>query len=193
MNRLTGRITLLALVSLAALLMVGATAATAHRGGPGMGGKGTSSSALVTAAAKQLNVTRAALVKAIEDAAVSRIDEAVADEDVDADDGDELKEEALDNLNLAMSLSRTKAVATNLGITTAQLNTGFRAARTANITARIDKAVADGDLDADDAAELKAELEDNEQPGYKAAGRGGLGFGFGGGFGHPRGPGGFGR
>ncbi|MBA2462988.1 MAG: hypothetical protein H0V45_14695, partial [Actinobacteria bacterium] len=151
-------------------------------GGPG--GKGRASTgALVTEAAKQLGVTRAKLVEAIEKAALTRIDEAVEDGDVDADDAADLKEEAGDNLRVAMELSRTRTVAANLGITTAKLNTEFRDARRVLITARIDEAVKDGDLEADEAAELKADLADADLPGYKVSGFGGPG-----GFGHgPRG------
>ena len=177
MNRSLARLSAFVVVSLAALLVVGATMANAHRG-PGRGLTSASASALVTEAAKQLDVTRAKLVEAIEDAAIARIDEAVEDGDVDADEADELKEEARDNLRYAMAVSRTKAVASNLGTTTSKLNTAFRAARKAQAIARIDRAVANGDLDDEEAAELKEELEEASLPGYKA-GRG-LGFGLGG-------------
>jgi hypothetical protein len=172
------RLMLIAALSLVGLLAVGAATAGAH-GGPGRGGgaNGASASALVTEAAKQLSVTRAALVAAIEKAAAARIDEAVEDEDVDADDADELKDEAQDNLRYAMALSRTRAVAANLGITSAKLNSGFRAARKALIVKRIDEALADGDIDAEEAAEAKAELDEDDLPGFKAGG--GFGFGFG--------------
>jgi hypothetical protein len=63
-------------------------------------------------------------------------------------------------------------------VTTAKLNSSFRAARRALILARINRAVAKGDLDEEEAAELKQELTQATLPGYKAAGRG---FGFGGG------------
>jgi hypothetical protein len=132
---------------------------------------------------QRLDVTAARLTDAIRDAAVARIDEAVADEDIDAERAAELKEEAQDNLRYAMALSRTRAVASNLGITTTKLNSAFRAARKALIIRRVDAAVAAGDLEADEAAELKAELDDEDLPGYKAGGpggRGGLGFGLGG-------------
>jgi prophage DNA circulation protein len=178
------RFAALAALCTVALLAVGAATAGAH-GGPGRGLKGASASALVTEAAKQLSVTRAALVAAIEKAAVARIDEAVEDEDIDADEAAELKEEAQDNLRYAMAISRTRAVASNLGITAAKLNSGFRAARKALIVKRIDEAVADGDIDAAEAAELKAELDEEDLPGYKAGGFGGFGFGDHGG----RGPG----
>jgi polyhydroxyalkanoate synthesis regulator phasin len=177
MNRSLARLSAFVAVSLVALLAVGATVASAHRG-PGRAFKTPNASALVTQAAKQLDVTRAKLVEAIEDAAVARIDEAVEDGDIDADEADELKDEARDNLRYAMTLSRTKTVASNLGITTAKLNTAFRAARKAVIIARIDKAVANGDLDEEEAAELKEELEGASLPGYKAGG--GFGFGLGG-------------
>jgi hypothetical protein len=171
------RITLVAALSLAALLAVGVATAGAHRGGPGGKGlKGASASSLVTEAAKQLDVTRAKLVEAIEKAAATRIDEAVEDGDVDADDAAELKEEAADNLRFAMEISRTRTVAANLGVTTAKLNTEFRDARRALLTARIDEALADGDLEQDEATELKEELADAELPGYKASGFGGFGF-----------------
>jgi hypothetical protein len=74
-----------------------------------------------------------------------------------------------------MQVSRTKTVASNLGITTAKLNSAFSAARKALAIARIDKAVANGDLDEEEAAEMKQELEDATLPGYKA----GRGFGVG--------------
>ncbi len=181
MGRSSTRTMLLLVLSLAALLTVGTTAASAHGGGGkrGSGIRGASVGALVTQAAKELGVTRAKLVTAIEDSAVARIDEAVADGDVDADDADELKDEVRDNLRAAYSLSRTRTVASNLGVTTAKLNTEFRDARKALALARIDAAVEDGDIDADEAAELKEELDDAELPGYKSGG-----FGFGGGPGH---------
>jgi hypothetical protein len=181
MGKPSTRGALVAVLSLVALLTVGATAASAHGGGgPGGGLRGASAGALVTQAAKEIGVTRAKLVEAIENSAVAAIDDAVADGDVDADDADELKDEARDNLRYAMTVSRTRTVASNLGVTTAKLNAEFRDARKALAIARIDEAVADGDLEADEAAERKAELEDAELPGYKAGGFGGFGFGPGG-------------
>ncbi len=85
-----------------------------------------------------------------------------------------------------MDVSRTRTVAANLGVATAKLNTEFRAAHRQLATARINDALADGDIDADEAAALKEELADADVPGYKPGG-----FGFGGGFGH--GHRGFGR
>jgi len=176
------RLILLAATALAALLTVGGTVASAH-GGPGRGGfKGGNADDLVATAAKELDVTAARLTTAITNAAVARIDEAVTDDDIEAADAADLKERARDNLGYAMRISRTRAVASSLGITTTKLNDGFRAARKALILARINEAVADGDLTAARAAELKADLEDAELPGYKPFGFHGF-HGFGGGFG----------
>jgi hypothetical protein len=180
------RLALVSAVAIAALLTVGATVASAH-GGPGRGPgvRGVSTSALVTQAAKELDVTRAKLKSAIVDSAVAAINTAAEDEDIDADEAAELKEEAQDNLHVAYALSKTRTVASNLGVTTAKLNASFRAARKTLALARINRAVENGDLNAEEAAELKQELEQAKLPGYKA----GRGFG---GHGH-HGPGGRGR
>lgn len=171
-------LTLVAAVT--AVLALGATAATAH-GGKGRGGS-VSTTKLVNAGAKQLSVTPAKLKAAIVASAVTRITEAAADEDIDADEAAELKEEAQDNLKTAYSLSRASTVAKELGITTAQLNTAFRAVRKALIVEQIDDALEDGDIDADEAADLKADLEDADLPGYKQST-----LRFGGGFGRGHG------
>ena len=125
------------------------------------------SSSLVTAAAKELGVTPAALRTAIRDAAKAEIDQALADEDIDAEEAADLKERVDDNLNYAYSLSRASKVAAKAGKTTAQLNAAFQAARKAATLKKIDEAVEDGELEADEAADLKAELEDATLPGYK--------------------------
>jgi phage antirepressor YoqD-like protein len=174
------------LVTLAAAALAAlATAATAmaHGGGPGKGGglrgpMGASTSALVTDAAKRLNVTRAKLVDAIEDSARSLIDQAATDGDIRKDDVADLKEDVADNLSAAMALSQTRTVASNLGITTTRLNDAFRAARKAAIQARIDDALEDDRIDKERADELKDELDDAELPGYKA-GLFAVGAGFG--------------
>ena len=174
------RIPLVATLVLGAVLAVGVAAAGAHGGGPGPGGerhhglRGPSTSALVTEGAKQLGVTRAALTAAIRKSANTQIDAALEDEDIDADRAADLKAEVEDNLSFAYMLSRASGVATNLGVTTTKLNAEFRDARRALATARIDKALANGDITAARAAELKAELADADLPGYKG------GFGFGG-------------
>lgn len=168
-------------VTAVALLSVGATSALAHGGGPGFGRAGLSND-LLADAAKRLGVSSAALEQAITDAAVARIDEAVAEDDLDEEDAADLKDEVSDNLRLAYGLSRTRAVAENLDTTAAQLNAAFREARKAAIVERIDEAVEDGDLEREEAAELKMELDSVRLPGYKP-----LSLGFG-----RRGPGGFG-
>jgi hypothetical protein len=180
------KLALFSAVALAALLTVGAAVASAQGGpGRGPGARGASTGALVTQAAKELDVPRAKLKAAIVDSAVAAINAAAEDEDIDADEAAELKEEAQDNLRVAYGLSRTRTVASNLGVTTAKLNASFRAARKTLALARINRAVKEGDLDAEEASELKQELEQTRLPGYKA----GRGFG---GPGH-HGPGGRGR
>jgi hypothetical protein len=181
MNRSIRKLALLSAVSLVGLLALGAATASARGDGPGgcKGGGGASASALVTAAAKQLNVTRAKLKGAIVEAADARIDEEVASGDVDSDDAADLKDRVDDDLGFAIKLSKTKTVATNLGITVAALNDGFRAARKALFTAKIDKALANGDITADQAADLKDELADADLPGYKAFGSGGFSLEYG--------------
>jgi hypothetical protein len=171
------KVALLAVVSAVGLLAVGVAAASACGPGGGKGG-GASASALVTQAAKELNVTRAKLKGAIVDAANTRIDEQVASGDVDAGDAADLKDRVSDDLAYAMKISRTKTVAANLGITVTALNDGFSAARKALYTAKINKALANGDITADEAADLKAELDDADLPGYKALGSGGFDLGY---------------
>lgn len=167
------KLPLVAGLTLAALLAVGVATASAHgRPGQGPGVRGISIGSLVTRSATELGTTRAELKAAIVDSANASIDEAVADEELDADEADELKAEAADNLRVAYSLSRTKAVASNLEITTAKLNSAFRASRKALLLAKIDRAVANGDLTEEEAAARKERLANAKLPGYKQAGRG---------------------
>jgi hypothetical protein len=184
------KVLLLATLALAAFMTVGATGALAH-GGPGLV-RGTDAAHLVAAAAKELGVTPASLTADIRAAAVSRIDEAVTDTDLDAADAPDLKDNVANDLGYAISISRTKTVADNAGKTVAQVNSAFRAARKALYVAAIDKAVTDGDLTAAQATTLKTRLDKATLAGYKPVGRG-FGFGaFGGHFdeGHRRGHGG---
>jgi hypothetical protein len=183
MIRMTKKPLVAAAVLAVALLAFGATA-SAHggrgpggHGGPG-GVGGASVSKLVTEAAKQLGVSRTTLTTAITNAGVARVDEALADEDIDADQAADLKQEAEDNLDVAYSLSRPAKVASNLGITTEKLNDAFKDARRALALARIDKAQAAGDITAEQAADLKADVQEANLPGYKPTrgiGIGGLG------------------
>ena len=181
MTRSMRKLALLAAFSLVGLFAVGAATASACGGGGGKGGGGASASTLVTQAAKQLNVTRAKLKGAIVDAADTYIDSEVASGDVTAADAADLKTRADDDLGFAIKTSRTKTVAANLGITVAALNDGFSATRKTLYTAKIDKALANGDITAAEAADLKAELADATLPGYKAVGYGGFDLGYGGG------------
>lgn len=156
---------------LTAFLALGAVSASAH-GGPRVARVSTSS--LVTAAASQLNVTRANLVSAIQSSANTAIDASLADEDITDAQAEDAKAEASDNLDYAYRLSRASTVASKLGITSTALNTGFRTARTTLLTAKIDAALAAGTITADEATTLKAQVSASTA-GYKA---GGLGGGF---------------
>jgi hypothetical protein len=172
-------------LTLAAAVAVAAGAGPAAAHGGGGGGKhlgAVSTTKLVNAAAKQLNVTSAKLKTAILASANARIAEALADEDIDAAEAADLKDEAADNLNVAYSLSRASTVAKELGIGTTALNDGFRAARKALILAQIDDALADGDIDATQAADLKSQVNSATLPGYKQSSLGGFGHGGGRGF-----------
>jgi hypothetical protein len=154
--------------TLLALTLVVAAGPAAARGGGTF--RTTDGSALVTEAAKQLGVSRTALTTAIVTAANTRIDQAVEDEDVSSDDASDLEDEVADSVRYAMSVSQTRVVASSLGITTAALNSGFRAARKAIVTARIDADVEDGDLTDADAVDLKARLDKATLAGYKQSG-----------------------
>jgi hypothetical protein len=180
MTKLRNRSTLAALACLVAVLAFGAAAASAHGGPGGSGGGrggghggGASVSSLVTQGAKELGVTRAKLVTAIQDAAATRIDTAVTDGDISSTRAADLKADVQDNLSTAYGLSETKTVAANLSVTTAALNTAFKAARKTVVTARIDAELAAGDITATEAADLKAKLTSDTLSGYK-----GGGFGF---------------
>jgi hypothetical protein len=167
------KVPLLAVLLLAGLLTVGVVAASAHGGpGHGLGARGIAISSLVTQSAKELGVTRVELKQAIVESAISTVDQAVEDEDISADEADDLKAEANDNLRIAYRLSRTVTVAANLDVSTAKLNSAFRAARKTLLLTKIDRAVANGDLTAEEAAALKEKVANATLPGYKAAGCG---------------------
>ena len=176
------KVPLVAVLTVAAALTFGVAVASAHGGpGNGLGQRGIAVGSLVTASAKQLGVSRAELKEAIVDSAITSVDEALEDEEIDADEASELKEEANDNLRVAYRLSRARTVAANLDVSTAELNSAFRAARKVLLLAKIDRAVASGDLSEEEGAELKERLETAKLPGYKPAGRGfGAGLGCGG-------------
>jgi hypothetical protein len=167
MTRLSKRIGIISALALTGLLAVGVTTASAK--GP-RGPKGPAASALVTQAATELKVARADLKAAIVKSAQDRVDAAVEDEDITSDEGDDLKAEIEDNLNAAYQVSQTRTVASNLKITTAQLNTGFRAARKSLAVKAVDKALAAGDLTDAEATDAKAAIDKKTFAGYKSGG-----------------------
>lgn len=155
----------LLLAALTALLALGATTALAHGGG-GFGGRGGSPTDLLPEAAKALGVSTDALKKAILDDANARIDAAVKAERLDADQAADLKDDLAAAPQRAVRLTTATGVARNLGTTKAKLDDAFRAARKADITARIDQALKDGRIDADRAKEMKDALATATLPGY---------------------------
>lgn len=167
------RFSLLAVVLLGAVAIV--APATAHKGkGHNADLRGINATNLVNAAATQLGITPQTLTDAIRKAANSEIDDLLADEDISAERATKMRDKVTRSLSYAMRLSRTRVVAANLGITSAQLNTGFREARRALATARIDAALAAGKISAEQAATLKARLAAAKLRGYAAR----YGFGF---------------
>lgn len=169
----------------AAALTVGVASALAHGG---VGGK-KASATLLANAAKNLGVTTAKLNAAILADAEARIDKAVAADKLDEDQAADLKDDLAANPALAIPFTTATGVARELGTTKAKLDAAFRAARKTAMIAKIDQAVADDRITAEEARELKAGLEENAEdlPGY----RGGFGVGGHAGRGH-HGPGGFG-
>ena len=167
MTRFSKRLGLLSVAAATALLVVGVATASAQGRG---GAKGPSTRALVTEAAKQLNVARADLKAAIVQSAEDRVDAAVEDEDITSDEGDSLKADIEDNLNTAYQVSQTRTVAANLKITTKDLNAGFRAARKSLASKAIDTALADGDITSDQATAAKTALDSKTFAGYKSGG-----------------------
>lgn len=167
MRRIRRRWLAAAVVALAATLTVGAGAALA---GPGRPGGAAATASLVADAATRLSVTTDALKQAILASANAAVDDAVADGDLESADGDDLKDEAAADLRVAIGLSRTRTVAANAGVTTTQLNDAFREARRAQAIARVDRDLAAGRIDADEAADRKAGLATAKLPGYKVGG-----------------------
>ena len=171
---MTGRasrtITLVALAAVA-ILALAATTATAHDrgGGPGVRLGSATTSALVTDAAKRLNVTRAKLVDAIEDSARSRIDDAVADGDIRT--GRRGRPEGRRGRQPA---HRARPVADADGGVQprhhddAKLNDAFRAARKAAIRPGSRRARGRAHRQGTRGRAPKDELEDAEVPGTRA-------------------------
>jgi polyhydroxyalkanoate synthesis regulator phasin len=179
------RLVSILVAAIAALLAIGATTALAHGGGP-FGSR--TQTDLITPAAKELGITVDKLNAAILKDAGARIDRIVKAGNLDEDQAADFKDNLAANPRLAIGLTTATGVARELGITKAKLDDAFRAARKADLTARIDQAVKDGRLTADQAKELKANLDTTTLPGYK--GGFGIGHDFGFGLGGRHGPGG---
>lgn len=169
------------------VLAVGAGTAAAHKGfGPGLGGgpgaglKGLAASLKAKSAfeadvATRLGTTVAKIRDAEKSAAKAQVDADREDDEITADEATTLKDAIDDGSLPARGLGRASDVAKALGTTTAKLNEAYREARRAQALARVDQAVKDGDLESDEAAELKKRIADARFPGYS----GGLALGAG--------------
>ncbi len=164
------RIVAVGALALAATALV-AGPASAHQ--PGAAKKAPlraiSAANLVNAAATQLSVTPEVLTTAIRDSANARVDALVAAKRLGAPAATRIKARIAASLPAAMRWSKAATVATNLNITVDALHTGFRAARKALATARIDAALAAGKITQAQADRLKARLAAAKLPGYKAS------------------------
>ncbi|MBM3678078.1 MAG: hypothetical protein FJW96_09390 [Actinobacteria bacterium] len=160
-------------------------------GGTALAADGTPNghTAFRDAVAQSLGVSVDTLKKAILDDAGTRIDKAVKDGDLDADEAADMKDDLAAAPERAIRLTTATGVARNLGTTKAKLDDAFRAARKAELTARIDQALKDGWIDEDDANQLNDRLAEMTLPGYKGGHSfGGCDPGGGHGFGHRGGP-----
>ena len=166
------RFAALAAISLVAVLAIGTSTASANHGGGGAGLR-VGVDDLVTQAANQLGFNRTRVVNAIVNSALARINDALADGDIESDDVAAYRTKVNNNLRFAYAISRTRTVASNLGITTTRLNNAFRAARKATLLARIDALLAAGQITTDQAATLRQRVNQASLPGYKY----GVGYG----------------
>lgn len=189
----------------ASMLLVGAGSALAGGGGGGGGGLSQEAARLADLAAikasvaKSLGVTTAQLNAAIKTSAKAQIDAAVDNDDITSAEADTLKDAIDDGTLAAMRYATTSGVAKQLGTTAAKLNEAWSAAVKTQAKARVDKALADGKITADQATQMKTRIDAGTfkfgslglgGPGGKH-GRGGHG-GPGGGFGPGGGSGGSG-
>ena len=156
---------LIVLATLAAglVLAFGAAGASAHGGGA----FGFASTDLTAAAAKQLGVSTDTLKKAILDDAYARIDKAAKDGKLDEDQAADLKDDLASHVQFAVEFTTATGVARNLKVTKAKLDSAYQAARKADLLARIDQAVKNNRLTADQATQLKAKIDEADLPGYK--------------------------
>ena len=167
------------------VLVVGAGAAFAATGSGDLKQEATRLAARSTfdaSVAKSLGTTTAKLNAAIKSAASDRIDAALAADEITATEAETLKEALQDGTLPAGRLALAADVAKALDTTVAKLNTAYSDARKAQAKARVDEALAAGNITEKYATELKAQIDDATFPGFGAGfgGRGHHGGGFGG-------------
>jgi hypothetical protein len=185
------KVRLLFATAVALALMVGVGTAIAATGDSDLkqeAARITSRASSDAAIAKSLGTTTAKLNAAIEAAAVGRIDAALAADEITAAEAETLKG-ALDDGSLpAMRLATAAGVAEQLDTTVAKLNAAYSDAQKARAKARVDEALAAGNITEKYATELKAQIDAATFPGFGAGGmghhggpggRGGPGLGFG--------------
>jgi hypothetical protein len=86
---------------------------------------------------------------------------------LDEDQAADLKDDLESHVQLAIGLTTATGVARNLKITKAKLEGAYQAARKADLLAKLDQAVQNNRITADQAAQLKAKLDEADLPGYK--------------------------
>lgn len=188
----TTRIRLLVASVAALAVTVGASAAIAATGGKDLSQVADSIAARSTfesSVAESLGTTTSQLEAAVETAAEKRIAAALAAGEITATQAETLRD-AVANGRLAMRIAEAADVASELGVTEEQLDDAYSAAHKARAVARVDAAVEANRITPEYAAELKAQIEDADLPGFGAGGKGmGRHGGFGGGHGFGGGPG----
>ncbi len=183
---------LLATVTALALMVGVGTAIAASTGSGDLkqeAARITARSSFDAAVAKSLGTTAAKLDAAITASASARIDAALAADEITAAEAETLKGALADGMP-AMRIATAAGVAKELGTTEAKLNAAYSDARKAQAKARVDAALAAGNITEKYATELKANIDAATFPGFGAGG-----MGHHGGHGGPDGmggPGGFG-
>jgi hypothetical protein len=155
----------------------------------------TAKSDFESSVAESLGKTTTQIEAAVAGAGEKRIDDALAAGQITAAEAETLRG-TLGDGRLAMRIATAADVASELGVTEEQLDEAYSAAHKARAIARVDAAVAANQITDAYAAELKAQIEEADFPGFGAAGKsmghhGGFGgpvAGFAGGFGIPAAP-----
>ena len=170
-------------------LMVGVGTAIAATGGSDLkqeAARISARSSFDAAVAQNLGTTTAKLNAAITAAATARIDAALAADEITATEAETLKSALADGMP-AMRIATAALVAKELDTTVAKLNAAYSDAQKAQAKARVDEALAAGNITEKYATELKAQIDAATFPGFGAGG-----MGHHGGPGGPGGPGGAG-